>query len=223
MAQDGNPVVAVPLPCVGEALSMIDRRLRRAKDAALGPLAVRVGAVVGPTTVTVIAFALTVVAAGSAWAGLSAVAVAAWLGGRLLDGLDGAVARATGAVTDRGGYLDMVLDTLGYALVPIGVALWLDTRAGWITLAVMLSVFYVNTISWAYLSALLEKRGAGAASGGELTSVTMPPALVEGAETVVVYTLFLAVPGWAPAIFVAMAAATAVGVVQRLAWAGRHL
>ena len=173
--------------------------------------------------VTGLGFAATAGAAGLAWAGLSLAAVVAWLVGRALDGLDGAVARATGRASDRGGYLDMVLDTVGYALVPFGVALWLDTRVGWIALAVMLSCFYVNAISWSYLSALLEKRSAGAASQGELTSVTMPPALVEGAETIVVFTVFLALPRDAPQVFSLMAAAVAVGVVQRLAWAHRHL
>ena len=51
----------------------------------------------------------------------------------------------------------------------------------------------------------------------------MPPALVEGAETVVVFTLFLVLPSSAPLIFSLMAVAVMVGVVQRVAWARRHL
>ncbi|MCD9624246.1 CDP-alcohol phosphatidyltransferase family protein [Rhabdothermincola salaria] len=202
---------------------MFDQRLRRTNEALVGPLASRVGRIIGPGAVTAAAFVLTVAAASAAWAGLAWLAVAAWLASRLLDGLDGAVARARGGATDLGGYLDMVLDTVGYALVPIGVALWLDTRAGWISLAVMLAAFYVNTISWTYLSALAEKRAAGAASTGELTSITMPPALVEGAETIVVFTVFLAFPSAAPLIFSVMAGAVLVGVVQRGVWARRHL
>ena len=202
---------------------MFDQRLRRVKEAALGPFAARLGTLVSPGVVTALGFAVTVTAAGLAWAGWGLAAVAAWLLGRALDGLDGAVARASGRASDRGGYLDMVLDTVGYALVPFGVALWLDTRAGWVALAVMLSCFYVNAISWSYLSALLEKRSAGAASHGELTSVTMPPALVEGTETIVVFTVFLLAPRHAPQIFSLMTAAVAVGVGQRLLWARRHL
>ncbi len=202
---------------------MFDHRLRRTKEAVTAPLAVRLGRVVSPLAITVLAFVSTVGAAGAAWAGLPAVAVAAWLVGRLLDGLDGAVARATGRVTDLGGYLDMVLDTVGYALVPLGVALWLDTRAGWIAVALLLAAFYVNTISWAYLAALLEKRSAGAETNGELTSVTMPPALVEGTETIVIFTAFLVIPSYAPQIFTAMAVGVMVGVGQRLVWARRAL
>jgi phosphatidylglycerophosphate synthase len=202
---------------------MFDQRLRRTKEQLVGPLASRMGRVVPPGVLTGAAFALTVVAAGAAWAGVVWLAVGAWLVSRLLDGLDGAVARARDAVTDLGGYLDMVLDTVGYALAPLGVALWLDTRAGWIALAVMLAAFYVNTISWAYLSALAEKRARGVGHTGELTSVTMAPALVEGAETIVVFTVFLAFPSAAPLIFSAMAAAVLIGVGQRGVWAWRHL
>jgi CDP-alcohol phosphatidyltransferase. len=41
---------------------------------------------------------------------------------RLLDGLDGALARLRG-LTDAGGFLDIALDFLFYALVPFGFAL----------------------------------------------------------------------------------------------------
>jgi len=202
---------------------MLDRRLRRIKETVLGPVASRLARVVSPGTVTALAFLLTLAAAGAAWAGLFVIALVAWLGGRLLDGLDGAVARERGEASDLGGYVDMVLDTLGYALVPLGVALWLDTRAGWIALGVMLAAFYVNTISWAYLAAILEKRALGVEASGEFTRITMPPALVEGTETIVVFAIFLIIPNRAPLIFAVMAAAVMVGVVQRLNWARLHL
>jgi phosphatidylglycerophosphate synthase len=49
-------------------------------------------------------------------------ALAAILLNRLLDGLDGAVARDTG-ITDRGGFLDITLDFIFYAAVVLGFAL----------------------------------------------------------------------------------------------------
>jgi SAM-dependent methyltransferase len=45
----------------------------------------------------------------------------------------------------------------------------------------------------------------------------------EGTETIVLFTAFLAVPRVAPWLFSTMAALVAINVVQRLAWAGRHL
>ena len=44
------------------------------------------------------------------------------LANRLADGLDGAVARESGA-TDLGGYLDIVIDFLFYASIPLGFAI----------------------------------------------------------------------------------------------------
>ena len=76
-------------------------------------------------------------------------------------------------------------------------------------MAVLLATFYVNAVSWTYLSALLEKRSAGASRTGELTSIAMPPALVEGAETLVLFTLALLVPRDAPQVFAVMAVAVA--------------
>ncbi|MEO6629025.1 MAG: CDP-alcohol phosphatidyltransferase family protein, partial [Aquihabitans sp.] len=155
--------------------------------------------------------------------GQPVAAVAAWLIGRLLDGLDGPVARHRRAASDFGGYLDMVADTIGYAAVPIGVALGVDERRAWIAVAVLLGAFFINTISWSYLSAVLEKEGAGAAATGEMTTITMPPALVEGTETIVLFSLFIAFPQWSAGLFAAMAGLVSVNIGQRIAWARRHL
>ncbi|HKG74261.1 MAG TPA: CDP-alcohol phosphatidyltransferase family protein, partial [Aestuariivirgaceae bacterium] len=50
------------------------------------------------------------------------LALLAILLNRFLDGLDGAVARATSA-TDRGAFLDIALDFLFYGAIPLGFAL----------------------------------------------------------------------------------------------------
>lgn len=202
---------------------MIDQRLRRSKEAVTRPLAVWLAPWTPPVGLTLAGFAATVAAAAAAWVGVTPVAVAAWLVGRALDGLDGAVARAGGAATDLGGYLDMVLDTIGYGLVPLALAARLATTEAWVVVAVLLATFYVNAVSWTYLSALLEKRSAGAARTGELTSIAMPPALVEGTETLVLFTLALLVPRYVPQIFGLMAAGVAVSAVQRVVWARTHL
>ena len=166
----------------------------------------------------------TAVGAGlAAWQRGWAVAVVLWLLSRLADGLDGVVARRRGRTSDLGGLLDIVGDTVGYAIIPIGVAAGLDTRTGWIAVAVLLATFYVNAVSWTYLSAVLEKRAAGARAVGASTSVVMPRGVVEGAETFVFFTIALAVPSAAPTVFWVMAAAVVVTVVERLWWARRIL
>src|SRR5271168_1357626 len=50
------------------------------------------------------------------------LALVLWLGNRLLDGLDGPVARVRGA-TERGGYLDVVSDFSIYGGFIIGLAI----------------------------------------------------------------------------------------------------
>jgi len=198
---------------------MLDLRLRVVKERALEPTARVLARWVGPTALTVGSLTAALATAGLAWAGFRWAALAAWLISRLLDGLDGPVARAKHQATDFGGYLDIIGDTIGYALIPLGVALGVDQRSTWIALGAMLAAFFVNTISWTYLAAVLEKRGEGASATGEMTTVTMRPALIEGTETIVAFALFVAFPALATWWFASMAALVAVNVVQRLVWA----
>lgn len=153
----------------GGALNVLDARLRPIKERLLDPTTVRLGGRANPDAISAVALLVTLGAAGLAWAGEPILALVAWLLSRLLDGLDGPVARRRGTASDWGGYLDIVADHIGYAAVPIGVALGLDTQAGWVTVAVLLGAFFVNAISWSFLAAVLEKRGAGASSTGEMT------------------------------------------------------
>lgn len=202
---------------------MLDLRLRPLKERALGGLTAAIAPKVPAAAVTAAALAVTLGAAALAWSGRPGLALVAWLAGRLLDGLDGPVARRRGEASDWGGYLDIVADTVGYAAVPIGVALGIDRTSGWITVSLLLGAFFVNTVSWAFQAAVLEKRGAGADTTGEMTTVTMPPALVEGTETIVLFSLFVGLPALAPWFFSLMAALVSVNVLQRLWWARRAL
>lgn len=202
---------------------MLDRALRRHKEVVLAPVVRLVPRGLHPTALTVAAVVPGLGAAVAAAAGEPGLALALWLANRILDGLDGAVARRAGRQSDLGAYADMLLDVVVYAAVPLGIAVGQDGRAAWIAAAALLAAFYVNAISWSYLSALLEGRGAGAAAHGDLTAVTMPPGLVEGAETVVLFALALAVPEWSVAVMWVMAAGVAVGVGQRAVAAAHAL
>ena len=101
---------------------MFDAQLRRLVDRVLDP----VGALVARTGVTAnqISFAGFVLGLGAAVAvafGAGTAAVLLIIANRLLDGLDGAVARSTGS-TDLGAYLDITLDFLFYSAVPFAFA-----------------------------------------------------------------------------------------------------
>ena len=198
---------------------MLDGPLRPAKDRLLGPLTRGPLGAVPPMVVSVLALGAALGAATAASQQLSVAAVALWLISRIADGLDGALARQQQVASDAGGLIDIVFDTVGYAVIPLGVAAGVDTRAAWIVVAVLLATFYVNAVSWTYLAALLEKRNAGAAAVGASTSTIMPRGLVEGTETIVFFAVALAWPGGAVAVLATMAAAVAITIAERMWWA----
>jgi uncharacterized membrane protein HdeD (DUF308 family) len=74
-------------------------------------------------------------------------------------------------------------------------------------------------ISWSVLSTLLHKRGA--VSSAAVTAVTMPPGLIEGAETILFYLLFLLWPDGLFLLLLLLALLVYVTVVQRIWWAYR--
>jgi phosphatidylglycerophosphate synthase len=200
-----------------------DHVLRRGKDLVLGPVAAAIPGAVHPTAITAVAVVPGLGAAAAAAAGRPLLALALWLLNRLLDGLDGTLARHRGLQSALGAYADILLDVIVYAAIPLGVAADQGTWGAYAAAAVLLANFYVNAISWAYLSALLERRGAGAKARGEATAVSMPPGLIEGAETIVLFALALALPQWSTAIMWGMAAGVAITIGQRALWACRNL
>lgn len=202
---------------------MIDKVLREPKEFVLTPLAHGPLRHVHPIGMTVAAAVVGIAAGAAAWLGAFGAALALWVLNRVLDGLDGTLARATSRQSDLGAYLDIVLDHVVYVAVPLGLALAAGTPAAYLALSLLVASFYVNGASWMYLAALLEKRSAGAAARGELTTVTMPGGLVEGAETIVFYALFLLFPGAVVPLFGLMAALVLVTASQRVVWAVRRL
>lgn len=203
--------------------AVFDDWLRALKDRLFAPFARRVGAVVHANAVTVLACAVGLLAAWAAAERRYPAALLLWVLNRLLDGLDGSVAREGGRASDVGAYLDILLDHVVYAAVPIGLALGDGGRTALVAALALVATFYVNAASWMYLSAVLERRGRGAAARGERTAVTMPPGIVAGAETAVLYALFLLLPAHLVALFSLMAVLVLVTVAQRLLWATCHL
>jgi phosphatidylserine synthase len=194
---------------------MFDASLRLAKDRWLNTLTQWLSPV-PPLAITAIGFVLGVASAVTAalqWCGVAFVLF--WLG-RLCDGLDGAVARATGKQSALGGYLDLMADFVVYAAVPIGIWWSVQAAGGGTALITLLAVFYVNAASWMLLSAILAHHDA-------MTTVGMPAGLIEGFETLVFYSLFFLFPQWQITLFYVFAALVGVTALQRVAWAVRHL
>ncbi len=196
---------------------MFDERLRGLKDRALNPLS-RMFNAVSPSVLTMFSLVCCVGAGLCSWRHYRWVSVALWLFGRLLDGLDGAVARRFDRQSELGGYLDLLADTVGYAAVPLGVAAGVHHINTWMWCAAMIAAFYVNTMSWTLLSALQERQKVSA-----LTTFHMPTGFIEGAETIVLFTLMLAIPSRANLLFGLMAGGVLISIVQRLVWAVRNV
>ncbi|MDQ6738005.1 MAG: CDP-alcohol phosphatidyltransferase family protein, partial [Gemmatimonadota bacterium] len=72
---------------------MVDSLVRAPKDRLLGPLAYLLGHVVYPNAVTIAAWFMGLVAAIAAARGWFGCALALWIANRLLDGIDGTLAR----------------------------------------------------------------------------------------------------------------------------------
>ena len=197
---------------------MLDSVTRRIKEAALDPIA-HVLSEVNPNAITLSSLVPGILCAWFAYQGMMGWAIAMWALNRILDGLDGTIARLNGSQTDFGGYLDILIDFTVYAIIPIGIVLGRQSMFNWTALVFLLGSFYVNGASWMYLSSILEKRGAGATPSAEFTSVTMPTGIIEGTETVIAYFLFLIFPNQIGILFILFGSLVVLTIGQRLIWA----
>jgi hypothetical protein len=95
------------------------------------------------------------------------------------------------------------------------------TSDRYLALAVMLAAFYVNTASWMYLAAILEKRSSH--DPDIATTIVMPAGLIGGFETILAYCVFLLFPAYITILFYFFSALVFITIVQRLVWAQRSL
>ena len=200
---------------------MQDVALRARKDRLLTPLVMRLGRRVHPNTVSGIALGVGLLAAAAITQQAYWLGLALWAFNRILDGLDGLVARLFAKQSDFGGYLDLLLDFIVYLAIPLAFIYANPTPFNlWAGLA-LISVYVLNTISWTVLSAILEKQQRQ--SDGRLTTVEMPSGLIEGAETIFFYSLFFILPAEVGWLFALMALLVLVTAAQRVRWAYRHI
>ena len=111
---------------------------------------------------------------------------------RLLDGIDGAVARRT-AMTDLGGFLDILADFLIYAAVPFAFAVREPAQA---MPAAFLMLSFVGTgTSFLAYAAVAARRGIVTAAHGP-KAIYYLGGLAEGSETIFVFVLMGLRPDW---------------------------
>jgi len=199
---------------------MFDTPLRKIKDRVGTPLA-RSLKRVSPTTVSLIGMIIALLAAWSAYRQIYFAAFALWILNRVLDGLDGLLARLHNKQSDFGGYVDILTDFVSYAALPIGLVAGSPSNERYLALALLLASFYINTASWMYLAALLEKR---ALHGDETqTSIVMPAGLIGGFETIIAFSIFTLFPTYITLLFSIFGILVFITIIQRLIWAKSNL
>ena len=193
---------------------MFDHRLRPLIDPPLNAAArLIVSGGVSANAVT-LAGAAAGVAAGVAIAGGHfGAGLALILFNRILDGLDGAVARRT-TPTDFGGYLDALCDYVFYIAVPLGFAAAAPQNL-WPALTLVAS-FVLTAVSFLSFAALAAKRGLTTEAQGK-KSFYYAAGLAEGGETIAVFIAFCLWPQWFGPLAYAFAALCLVTVAGRLA------
>lgn len=135
---------------------------------------------------------------------------------RLLDGLDGPVARNGQGGTDFGGYLDITCDYVFYAAIPFAFG-WHDAGNSLPALALLASFLLSGTSFLAY-AVIAEKRGLTTSLQGTKSFYYMA-GLAEGSETIAAFILFCLFPDWFPVLAYGFAALCALTMVGRIAQA----
>ena len=142
--------------------------------------------------VTLAGLALGLLAALLVALGLPGLALVPLLASRIADGLDGAVARASGT-TDFGGYLDIWCDFVFYGAIPLAFVI-ADPATNGVAGAFLLFTFYVNGTSFLGYAIQAEKRGMETRAQG-IKSLYYSNGLLEGTETIVFFVLLCLFPG----------------------------
>ena len=117
--------------------------------------------------------------------------------GRILDGVDGAYARHTNQTSDFGGYFDIIVDFTIYGMIPLGVTAAHPEYRSWIALVYLEVTFFVNAAGLFFLSALIEKNASAKLAykdKNEVTTLKMPPALIEGTESLIFFGALIIFP-----------------------------
>lgn len=195
---------------------MFDAKLRPLIDPPLnrlGSALARRG--VTANAITLLGLALGLAGAAAISGGYFSAGLGLILANRLLDGLDGAVARANGP-TALGGYFDIVADFAFYVSVPLGFGLVdpANTQAA----LVLVASFVLTGVSFLAYAVIAAERGARTDAHGR-KSFFYSTGLAEGGETIAVFIAFALFPAWFVPLAYAYAALCVLTVFQRSALA----
>jgi phosphatidylglycerophosphate synthase len=198
------------------APGMLDRALTTLLRPGLerGARSLQAAGIVHADHLTWLGFALGVVSAVAITQAAYQTGLTLMLLSRLCDGLDGALARLT-RPTDRGAFLDIALDFLFYASIPLAFAM-ADPGARALPAAVLLAAFVGTASTFLAFAVFAERRG--------LTSDAYPRkglfylgGLTEATETLLCFALMCLWPQYFAWWAYGFAAMCAVTIVTRVA------
>ncbi|MGB5723674.1 MAG: CDP-alcohol phosphatidyltransferase family protein [Parasphingorhabdus sp.] len=130
---------------------------------------------------------------------------------RLLDGLDGAIARAT-AQTDFGGYLDIVSDFAFYIAVPTGFGFAVSANLPFAL--ILVGSFTLTGISFLAYAVMAAKAGLETDAHGK-KSFFYNTGLAEGTETIIAFVSMCLLPQYFAIIATVYSAMCVITVIQR--------
>lgn len=168
--------------------------------------------------ITVAGFALGIFAAVLIANGAYVMGAVALLTSRLLDALDGAVARMSRA-TDQGGFLDIALDFLFYASIPLAFAI-ADPLNNALPAAVLLAAFIGTATSFLAFAAIAAKRGLNSLDYPD-KSFYFLGGLTEATETLAFFVAMCVWPEHFDILAYVFSALCAVTIATRLWWGWR--
>lgn len=193
---------------------MLDRAaLALLRPVMVGAARVLVRAGVGADAVTLLGFGLGLTAAAAIASVEPLVGLALLLLSRLCDGLDGAVARLT-RPSDHGAFLDITLDFLFYASVPLAFAL-ANPSANALAAAVLLAAFVGTGSSFLAFAVLAERRGLHS-SAYPNKGLYYLGGLTEASETLICFALMCLWPAAFAPLALGFAALCGLTIATRL-------
>jgi phosphatidylglycerophosphate synthase len=197
---------------------MLDPMMRRLTQPPLDHAADLLGRTpVTPGSLTALGLLTGLGAAVAAAATWWTVALVAWLVSRLLDGLDGPLARALGTADDGGGFADVMADFTVYAAFVVGLAVAIPEAR--LAVAFLLATYYVSATALLSWSALAARRDV--ATDGR--SLHLTGGLAEGTETIAVYAVITLIPQHAVTLLWAFSVVVGITAAQRTYRAHRWL
>ncbi len=200
---------------------MLDRYLIPRLKPYLRSLAVRAQRCgVTADRLTVVGFLLGIACVTSIASGLYELALIFLLLNRLADGLDGELARLD-TPSDAGGYLDITLDFVFYALFPLGFAL-ADPLQNALPAAVLIASFVGTGASFLAFAVQAQKRSIESPDFA-YKSLYYLNGLAEGTETIICFTLMCLFPWHFPIIAWSFAVVCTITAINRIYFGYRTL